>query len=127
MDTIQFNNTNLDFEKQIADETKIQAGGPIHGPRPISKIHIGIKQRTKKKSLTLIEGLADDLDLKKIAKYIRLEFQTSSAVVNIKDSEGNITASYIQVSGDYREEVKKFLMKYNIWESPDPPIHVHGS
>lgn len=89
--------------------------------RPVSEIHIRIRQRNGKKTLTTIEGLADDLDLKKIAKAMRKTFQTSGAVIKT-ESHGEI----IQFQGDQREKIKAFLVKYNIWEEPDPPIKVHG-
>jgi len=90
--------------------------------RPISRIEISLKQRNGKKSLTYISGLADDLDLKKIAKVLRKTFKTSGSVVKTKDNDG----SAIQLAGDKRDEVKEFLVKYKIWEEPDYPIRMRG-
>ena len=90
---------------------------------PPSNIHIRLKQRNGKKCLTMIEGLATDLDYKKISKYMRHSFQTSVAVV--KDNA--TSTEIIQLAGDHRENVKKFLEKYNVWDSElDPPIKMHG-
>ena len=88
--------------------------------RPISTIDIRVKQRNGRKMTTLVEGLASDLDLNKIAKYLRRHCKTSSAVLS---NEG---FSVIPLAGDKREIVKEFLVKYNIWETPDPQIKVHG-
>lgn len=115
LQNIQFNNNNLDFDQDVTNEQK-------SSQRPLSQVHIRIVQRGKK-CLTFIEGLADDLDLNKIAKYIRKQFDTGSAVVFNKKTE----AYYIQISGDHREAAKAFLIKYKIWEEPDPPIQMHGA
>lgn len=88
---------------------------------PTSNIHIRLKQRNGKKCLTLIEGLASDLDLKRIAKALRQTFKTSGAVITTESGE------LIQLAGDHRESVKKFLIDYRIWDTEqDPVIKVHG-
>jgi len=89
--------------------------------RPISEIHIRIQQRNGKKCLTLIGGLASDLDLKKILRVMKKTFQTSGAVIK-DDKEQDI----LQLAGDHRERVKKFMVKYKVWEYPDPEIRIHG-
>lgn len=89
--------------------------------RPVSTIHIRTEQRNGKKAITLIEGLADDLDLGKIAKALRRTFKTSACV--LKDNNDNF---YIKLAGDNRHDVKEFLVRYKIWEDPDEPIKVHG-
>lgn len=88
--------------------------------RPLSNIHIRLRQRNGKKTLTSVEGLASDLDLKKILRAFKKTFQTSGAVLTTENGE------IIQLQGDKREGIKEFLVKYKIWESPDPPIKVHG-
>jgi len=88
--------------------------------RPLSNIHIRLRQRNGKKTLTTVEGLAGDLDLKKLLKAFKKVFQTSGAV--LKTEVGEV----IQLQGDKREGLKDFLVKYKVWESPDPPIKVHG-
>ena len=90
-------------------------------PREPSRIHIRVKQRTARKRLTIIEGFASDLDLKKIAQCLRKLFRVSSAVLATEDG------AVIQLSGDLRHEVRQFLIKYQIWEKGvDPPIQTHG-
>jgi len=89
--------------------------------RPISTIHIRHQQRNGKKCITLIEGLATDLDLKKIVRAMKKTFQTSGAIIDTED-HGKV----IQLSGDQRKTVQNFLVKYKVWESPDPPIKIHG-
>ena len=50
------------------------------------KIHIRV-QALGKKSVTTIEGLDDDLDQKKIAKYIKRDFHCAATVVKLKDKD----------------------------------------
>ncbi len=89
--------------------------------RPISRIHIRVQQRNGKKCITLIEGLAEDLNLPKIVKIMKKTFQTSGAIIK-NDNDDEI----IQLGGDQRESARQFMLKYKIWESPDPPIKIHG-
>lgn len=89
--------------------------------RPISKIHLHVKQRNKKKMLTWVEGLADDLDLDKILKFLKKNLNTNGGVLTNEDGR-----KIIQVAGDKRQEIKEFFVKYQIWSEPDPPIVVHG-
>ncbi len=90
--------------------------------RPLSKIHIHMRTRNKKKCFTTIEGLAPDLDYVKILKYLRRALKTNGTIFDSEDG----TSKIIQLQGDKREEVKNFFEMYNIWEEPDPKIVVHG-
>jgi len=90
--------------------------------RPKSIIHIRKQQRNGKKCLTFIEGLAPDLDLEKIVRYMKKTFKTSGAVIKA-DNDTFI----IQLGGDQRKSAEQFMTKYKIWEDPeDPPILIHG-
>jgi len=104
---LQVRNTDFDVEEKI---------------RPLSNIHIRLQQRGTKKSLTLVEGLAEDLDLKKIAKCMRKKFQTSGAILTTEDG-----LCILRFSGDQRVNCKEFMIEYKIWEAPDPEIIVHGA
>ncbi len=87
---------------------------PIH---PKSAIHIRIVQRNGKKHWTIIEGLASDLDLEKIAKYIRKSLHISGTVLE----DGRL-----QFNGDHRHAIKTFLETYKVVDDQDPPIKIHG-
>ena len=90
--------------------------------RPQSDIHVRIQQRNGRKCWTLIEGLAEDLDLKKILRALKKEFQTNGTVLDT-DTHGKV----IQLQGDHRERVKQFFTRYKIWEEDiDPPMKIHG-
>ena len=89
--------------------------------RPLSAIHIRLQSRSGKKTLTFVEGLAEDLDLKKIIKCLKRTLNVNGAVIKDKQDK-----EVLQLTGDQRENVREFFIKYKIWEEPDPKIIVHG-
>ena len=82
------------------------------------KIHIRKTQRNGRKCMTTIEGLADELDLKKITRALKRIFKCNGAIV--KDTDEN---KIIQLSGDQRENVKDFLVSEEIEKNDDVIIH----
>jgi translation initiation factor SUI1 len=111
MNINNFKNSILDIDFQDEEEK-----------RPISSIHIHVKQVKKNKYLTTVVGFAPDLDLAKIVKYVRKTFNTNAAVIKSEDGQ-----EAIQVFGDQRDNLKKFFIKYKVWEEPDPQIVIHGA
>eukprot|EP01083_Nonionella_stella_P253534 872299_1 len=83
-----------------------------------SRVHIRVQQRNGRKCVTTIQGLADDLDLKKILKYVKKMFNTNGTVV--KDEMGDV----IQLQGDQRKSISRFLTEFNI--VPKNQITEHG-
>tara|TARA_A100001015_G_scaffold235418_1_gene267199 strand:+ start:3578 stop:3898 length:321 start_codon:yes stop_codon:yes gene_type:complete len=82
-------------------------------------VNIRKNQRNRRKCVTTIEGLADDLDLKKICKFFKKNFNCNGSIV--KDEEyGNI----IQLQGDLRVSVKNFLISQEIIDKNK--INIHG-
>ena len=82
-------------------------------------VHIRIQQRNAKKSITTIEGLESSIDLKKLLKYIKKIFNCNGCIY-ITEEENKI----IQLQGDHRDNIKKFLIKENIVSQDF--IKVHG-
>ena len=76
-----------------------------------SKVHIRVQQRNGRKCITTVQGLADDLDVKRICKAFKKNFQCNGAVT--KDSE---MGEIIQLSGDQRTNVNSCLL----YTSPSP-------
>ncbi len=103
-----FNNQNL---LKDVDEQKFNTTG--------NYVHIRIQQRNGRKSLTTIQGLALDLDLKKIIKYMKHMFSTNGAI--IKDDD---VGSVIQLQGDQRKNCQEFLTLYKVCDKDE--IKVHG-
>lgn len=108
------------FEYSAFEAEFFVIGGSVE--RPISNIHIYVKQRNSKKTNTIIEGFASDLDLNKIAKALRKYCNVMCNVIYDEKKERDI----IKMSGDQRYSVYEFLMKYHVWEEPDSPIKIHG-
>ena len=84
-----------------------------------SIVHIRIQQRNGKKCLTLISGIAEDLDLHKIMRYLKKIYNTNGNVLS-DPQYGEI----IQLQGDQRKNVHDALIEWKISEKED--IRVHG-
>jgi len=78
-----------------------------------------MQQRNGRKCITIIQGLASDLDSEKIAKYLKKTFKCNGSITD--DVEyGNI----IQLSGDQRANVRRFFIDQEICH--EDQIVVHG-
>ena len=83
------------------------------------KVHIRVQQRNGRKNITTVQGLATDLNLKKILRYWRKEFSCNGTI--IKDPE---MGKVIQMSGDQRKNVEEFLVDEKICDKEQ--IKTHG-
>lgn len=101
LDNLIFNNTDLFFDDQIENNVAKKVEEPVH---------ISMQKRNGKKCITIIEGLANDLDLKKILKMLRKKLQTNGTVINNDDDEAHV----IQLQGDKRNEVAELFVRYNV-------------
>ncbi|KAI0985037.1 hypothetical protein GJ496_009702 [Pomphorhynchus laevis] len=91
----------------------------VAGGGKSSLIHIRIQQRTGRKLVTTVQGIPQELDLKKINKYFRKTFSCLGTVVNHSEY-----GEVVQLSGDQRENVCNFLS--NGLNIPVDQIKVHG-
>ena len=82
-------------------------------------IHVRLQQRNGKKTLTTIQGLCEDYDLKKITKSFKKVFACNGCVINHPEF-----GEVVQLQGDQRENVKKFLISTEM--STEDSIKVHG-
>lgn len=82
-------------------------------------VHVRVQKRTGRKTLTTIQGLSNDLDFKKILKALKKEFCCNGTIVD--DEE---LGKIIQLSGDQRESVSKFLIEEGL--STKSVIKIHG-
>ena len=87
--------------------------------RDNSKIHIRVQQRNGRKCITTVQGLADDLDIKKIAKALKKTFQCNGCV-NQDPELGEI----LQLSGDQRTNIRDFFVDQDVCF--DDQIVIHG-
>lgn len=68
-------------------------------------IHIRIQQRNGRKTLTTVQGLPEEYDLKKILKVIKKDFACNGNIV--KDDE---LGEVIQLQGDQRLKIMEFMV-----------------
>ena len=85
--------------------------------KKISKIHIRVQQRTSKKYITIVEGLSNELDIKKILKYMKKKFVCNGTILKNEDNK------IVNLSGDQRQKVKEFFINYNIVDKNNIIIH----
>ncbi len=74
-----------------------------------SKVTISIQQRNGRKQITIISGLATDLDTKKILRYLKKLYHCNGAVVD-DDKFGEV----ITLTGNQKENVYHFLINTKI-------------
>lgn len=82
-------------------------------------IHIRIQQRNGRKTLTTVQGINPDYDLKKIVKACKKEFACNGTVVEHPEY-----GEVIQLQGDQRNLIRDFLKKVGI--AKEGNIKVHG-
>lgn len=85
----------------------------------LNKVHINIQQRNGRKFISIIQGLDQNLDIKKLLKAFKKNFNCNGSIV-IGDNSNKI----IQLSGDQRINIKKFLTENEIYN--DNQIQLHG-
>merc|ERR1712142_876242 len=82
-------------------------------------VHIRIQQRNGRKTLTTVQGLSADYDLKKIVRACKKEFACNGTVV-----EHSEYGEVLQLQGDQRENICQFLTKVGLVKAEQ--IKVHG-
>ena len=83
------------------------------------KVHVRVQQRNGRKCITTVQGLAEDLDTKRILKAFKKNFSCNGAIVKDDDC-GEI----LQLSGDQRTNVRQFLVDQQI--CMEVQIVLHG-
>lgn len=71
--------------------------------------------------LTLVQGLPEDLDLKKILRACRKNFHCNGALVPDKEKGSEV----IQLQGDQRHILREFLCDQEICREDELVIHGH--
>ena len=84
------------------------------GLKRAEKIHLRIQQRNKKQSVTIIENIDSTLNLNKIFATLKKEMHCG----------GHVVDNNIVLQGDWRNDIKLFLIKNEIANKND--IIVHG-
>ena len=90
------------------------AGGPAH-----NFVHLHFQKRNARQCLTSVRGLPEDLDMKKLTRHFKKAWCCNGTTT--KHSEwGDI----IQLQGDHRRDIFKFLIDEGI--STKEEIKIHG-
>merc|ERR1711893_300874 len=82
-------------------------------------IHIRIQQRNGRKTLTSVQGLSEQYDLKKIIKVCKRHFACNGTVVEHPEY-----GEVIQFQGDQREHISRFLREVKL--ARPEQIKIHG-
>mmetsp|Transcript_4821 Transcript_4821/g.18033 ORF Transcript_4821/g.18033 Transcript_4821/m.18033 type:complete len:125 (-) Transcript_4821:114-488(-) len=98
--------------------TQNLSGQPSKPATKDNKIHLKVKKRTGRKSVTTITGLSKKFNFKKILKAFKKEFCCNGSID--KDKEGN---KVIILLGDHREEVSRFFIEEKIAKTEDIVMH----
>ena len=92
------------------------------GAKGRGKIHVRIQQRNGRKCITTIQGLEDDLDLKRICKAMKRSFNCNGNIAD-DDEMGEV----IQLQGDQRDNSKEWLLAQEIiLPAEQDRIVIHG-
>jgi len=87
-----------------------------------SKIDVRF-QKTGPRSITLIEGLDEDLDIKRISKAMKKQFNCAASVHKDKDNK-----EIIKLQGDHRQSVREWIIAEGILTEAEANdrIMMHG-
>jgi translation initiation factor 1 len=80
----------------------------------IKKVIIQVQKRNGRQNLTIISDLAEDLDLKKICKYLKKTLNCGGNI--LKDEQ---LGEIIRLTGDQKKEVFDFLVREEIYKEAD--------
>jgi translation initiation factor 1 len=83
-------------------------------------VHLRIQKRTGKKCLTFIQGLPESLDVKKFTQKLRKMFHCNCTFI-----EHPKIGPCVQLSGDFRDELKVLFVKDGIVKTTKD-IKIHG-
>ena len=82
-------------------------------------VHIRAQQRTTRKYYTIVEDMPEDIDLKKVANHLKKILKTSCSIKDNKKDGGKV----ILLTGDFREEIKSFLIDQGIVKEDEVTVH----
>lgn len=107
---------NLQSFDPFADATK---GDDLLPAGTEDYIHIRIQQRNGRKTLTTVQGIADDYDKKKLVKAFKKKFACNGTVIEHPEY-----GEVIQLQGDQRKNICQFLLEIGIVK--EEQLKVHG-
>lgn len=89
------------------------------------KVHIWSRKVSNTKWSTTVEDLDEDLDLKRIARYMAKAFATSVAVCEHDDIPGKY---YLKIQGNMKENVRSWLIENEVMTAKEAEERIvfHG-
>jgi len=81
-------------------------------------VHIRIQQRTGRKTITTVQGVGVEYDLKKIVRYLKKEYSCNGTIVEHPEY-----GEVIQLTGDQRQHAKDLLCKVGIVKEENCKVH----
>jgi len=102
---------DFDDDKPVAENEDVS--------KKTEKIHLRVQQRNGRKSITTVQGLSSDLDLKKIVKAVKKKYNCNGCIV-----EDEKLGQILQFQGDHRDSLTTFLVE-NGFQAKD--IQKHGA
>merc|ERR1712062_923487 len=81
-------------------------------------IHVRIQQRNGRKTLTTVQGLSSEFDLKKIVRVAKKEFACNGTVVEHPEY-----GEVVQLQGDQREKICQMLVKCGLVKHDQLKVH----
>lgn len=108
---------NLQAKDPFAEEDNITSSAGAGG-KSSGNVHVRVQQRNGRKSITTIQGLNQELDLKLILKELKKNFNCNGSIVEDKE-----LGTIVQLQGDQRECVKKFLLEEELVTKDKLKIH----
>ena len=78
------------------------------------KVVIQVQQRNGRQCFTIVSDIADDLDTKKICRYLRKTLNCGGNVLNDKE-----LGEIIRLTGDQKKAVIDFFIKEEIYKSDE--------
>ena len=97
------------------------AGADIEAFESVGSVHLRVQQRSGRKWWTTIAGLAPDLDIAKILKFLKKSFCTNGTIKH------EATGPVIQLQGSLRREVHDALLKQEICDRGQIKVFGAGS
>ena len=85
------------------------------------KIHLRVQKRSARKSITVVEGLPDHWNAKKLTRAFKKQFSCNGAVKVAKEEDGG--GNVIQLSGDQRQVVVRFLIAEGLCTASQCVMH----
>eukprot|EP01013_Petalomonas_cantuscygni_P044629 TRINITY_DN925_c0_g1_i1.p1 TRINITY_DN925_c0_g1~~TRINITY_DN925_c0_g1_i1.p1 ORF type:complete len:118 (-),score=29.92 TRINITY_DN925_c0_g1_i1:312-665(-) len=112
-----------DFAPRVPDFGDVLAAAAGEGAvdKKESGVHIRIQQRNGRKSITTVSGLPEsEVDFKKILTQIKKQFACNGSIQDDKDF-----GKVIQLQGDQRGNLAKFLEEHRVVAKDSIRVHGH--